>query len=75
MTFYAFFKAGRRCDGIMVDHGLEISSHPIAGRIQVGESRSLSCRKLQVDGSVVTEMEAVHLFFAKGNVKWTVTRE
>ena len=58
----------------MVDHGLEISSQPIAGRIQVGGSRS-SNRKLQADDSVVTEMAAAHLFHATGNVTCTVTGE
>ena len=59
----------------MVDHGLEISSQPIAERIQVGGCRRSNCSKLQADDSVVTKMEAVHLFHAKGNETFTVTGE
>ena len=53
MVFYAFFKIGHICDGIIVGHGLEVSSLAIAARIQVGRSRRSSCRKLQVDDSIV----------------------
>ena len=42
MMFYAFFKVGWRCDEIMLDHGLEISSQSIARRRQVRESRKSS---------------------------------
>ena len=59
----------------MVDYGLEISPQPTAGRIQVGESRSSICRKLQAVDSVVTKMAAMHLFYATGNVTCIVTGE
>ena len=59
----------------MVDYGLEIFSERIDGRIQIRESRRSSCRKLQANDSVVTEMSAVLLFHATGNVTCTVTGE
>ena len=64
-TFNDFFKVGYRCDGITVNYGLEVSSQPIATRIQVGGSRMSNCRKLPADYSFVTEMAAVHLFYTK----------
>ena len=59
----------------MVDRGFEVSSQPIAGRIQIGGSRRSSCRKLQANDSAVTEMAVVHLFHATGNVTCSVTGE
>ena len=51
----------------------EVSSQPIASRMQVRGSRRSSCVKLQVGDSVVTEMAAVHLFHTTGNVTCTFT--
>ena len=73
MAFNAFFMIGQRCDGITGGHGLEVSSHPIAARIQVGGPRSSSYRKLQADNSVITE--TVHLFHTTDNVRCTVTSQ
>ena len=72
MTLYAFFKIGYRCDEIMVDHGLKISSQPITGKFQVGGSRRSSCKKFKVEDSFVTEIAVVHLFHATDNVICTV---
>ena len=46
----------------MVDYELEVSSQPIAARIQIGRSRRSSCKKLQAYDSDVIEMVEVHLF-------------
>ena len=46
MAFYAFFKIGYRCDETMVDLGLEVSSKPLATRLQVRRSRIPCCRKM-----------------------------
>ena len=59
----------------MVDHGCEISSQPVAGRIKVRRFRGSSCWKLQVYDSVITKMAMVHLFHVTGNVSCTVTGE
>ena len=56
----------------MVDHGLEIYSQPIAGRIKVEGSGWSICRKLLGDDSVVIEMAVVYLFHSTGNVTCTV---
>ena len=72
-TFYVFLKVGQRFNGLTVDHGLEVSSQQIAGRIQVGGCRKSSCRKLPSDDSVVTVMEEVHLLHTTGNMTCTVT--
>ena len=75
MTFYIFFKIGYSCDGITVDHGLEVSSQPIAARIQVRECRRSSYRKLKVGDSFVTKMAIMHSFHTTGNVTCTVTSQ
>ena len=56
MALHAFFKVRYRCDEIIVDYGLEVSSQPKVARIQVRESRRPTCRKLLAEDSVVTEM-------------------
>ncbi|GFX59922.1 hypothetical protein TNCV_4984351 [Trichonephila clavipes] len=44
MAFYAFVKIGQRCNGIMVDHGLEVYPQPKVANIYVGGSRRPSYR-------------------------------
>ena len=66
--FHIFFKVGQRYDGITVDHDLEVSSQPIAERIQVKGSRRFSCKKLLAGDSVVNKMAAVSSFHTTSNV-------
>ncbi|GFX85667.1 hypothetical protein TNCV_2470691 [Trichonephila clavipes] len=54
--------AGKRCDGITVDHRLEVSPKSKAASIQVRGSRNSSCWKMTDDDSAVTDMGQEHLF-------------
>ncbi|GFT80895.1 hypothetical protein TNCV_3497001 [Trichonephila clavipes] len=58
----------QRCDGITVDHDLEVSLLSKVARIQFGVSRRSNCRKMTVDNSVVIEMVAENLFYRTGDV-------
>ena len=69
MVFYALFEVGVRCDGITVDHSLEIAPQPNTARIQVEVSRRPCCWKLPADDFVFEEMAVEQLVHATGDVR------